>query len=81
MSSLYYASTDLDEIFTLVIDCMDDQHKEMLLRLLGVTKDGDVFIVPAPAIEFVQQSLDRLDCQLTPDYCEQQFQEEYDRHG
>jgi hypothetical protein len=78
--SRFYRSVDLDEVVRIVICEMDDQHKEMLLRLLGVTKDNFVYVVPTPAIDFVQGALDHIDRVLTPDFCEQQFQEEYDRN-
>jgi len=77
-TSSFYRSVDLDEVIRIVVYGMDDQHKEMLLRLLGVMKDNYVYVVPAPAMDFVQGALDYIDRVLTPDFCERQFQEECD---
>jgi len=41
-------------------------------------KDNYVYVVPAPAMDFVQGALDYIDRVLTPDFCERQFQEECD---
>lgn len=73
--------TNLGDAFDEAVGSLDDPHKVILLRLLGVTQDRGVFIFPDNVSYWMQGALDFIDRQLTPDHCEQQFQEEYDRNG
>ena len=72
--------TNLRDTVDEVIGSLDDAHRIMLLRLLGVTEDYGFFIVSCDNLsEHIQSALDHIDRVFTPDFCEQQFQEEYDR--